>query len=335
MKIYLHYDSDIQAEFGTTDKELDVSSLHECTFIFQFNGGGVEVIVKYFLEQYVSKFGSTGVLETGDVGLVSGDKVLTTPGILKEKDDVFLFIKSRVGGASKVDSKLNPKADSKVKSKVEAKLDTGKDAVKGKIKKAKKHFEAKQYKKARVLCEGILKEDKGNRDALRILGDIDFRNGKWERSLETYRRAVKSWGVADGGDMLLSDKISLARCLMKTAQYEDALDVLEEVTDAMKTMTRKAGKYSLDDAVIFIAVCHKELGKLVESAAITEMIIKRDQAHFAGLFNYADVAGRMGKHQDAVGILMRCIVMDQQNEEVKRLLGEELGREDGVENMKK
>lgn len=95
------------------------------------------------------------------------------------------------------------------------------------------------------------------------------------------------------------------------------------------------GGFSLDDVVIFIAVCHKELGKLVESAAITEMIIKRDESHFQGLLNYADIAGRMGKHKDAVGILMRCIVMQQENEEVKRLLGQEVGREEGVENVKR
>ncbi|GMH55952.1 hypothetical protein TrRE_jg10212, partial [Triparma retinervis] len=317
MKIYLHYDSDVQAEFGPSDTELDVSSLNECTFIFQFNGGGVEVITNFFLDQYGNKFGSTGVLGTGDVGLVGGDKVLATSGGLKEKDDVFVFVKSRVGEV---------KREEVVKEVVKeaAKKDVTKEVkkeLKRDVKKAKDHFEAKRYKKARVLCEGMLKGDKGNRDALRILGDIHFRNGKWERSLEAYKKTVKSWGAADGGDMLLSDKISLARCMMKAAQYEAALDVLEEVADAMKTMTRKAGEYSLDDAVIFMAVCHKEMGKLVESAAITEMIIKRDQAHFAGLLNYADIAARMGKHQDAVGILMRCIVMDQQNEEVKRLLG--------------
>ena len=108
------------------------------------------------------------------------------------------------------------------------------------LNKARKNVESKRYKKAREMCEGLLKEDSGNREALRISADIHFRNGKWESALGLFRRVVECWGykVKSGedrpNDLLLSDKIRLARCLIKFGDYEEALDVLEEVADVMK-----------------------------------------------------------------------------------------------------
>jgi len=335
MKLYLHYDEDIQEDFGSSARgsNIDVTNLKECTFIFQFNmsDGGSKAILNYFVQEYSIKFGNAGAFGIGDVFMVNEGMVLTNEGKLRENDDVFMVVKSRVGGAAPV----APVAPFAVQAPAASKPPPAPQLVsKTDVKKVKDHLDNKRYKKARVLCEGILRENKGNRDAMRILGDIDFRNRKWESAVGIYRKVVGSWGT-DGGDTLLSDKITFARCLIKTREYDDAMGVLEGVADAMKAITRKVGQYSLDDVVISIAVCHKENGKLMESAAITEMIIKRDESHFEGLLNYADIAGRMGKHQDAVGILMRCIVMDQQNEDVKRMLGEEVGRKEGVENVKK
>ena len=65
------------------------------------------------------------------------------------------------------------------------------------------------------------------------------------------------------------------------------------------------------------------------------MILKRNEQHLPALLNYADVAGRLGKHQDSVSILLRCIVTDQTNKEAMKLLGREVGRPDGLESVLK
>ena len=80
-------------------------------------------------------------------------------------------------------------------------------------------------------------------------------------------------------------------------------------------------------------VVGKSVGKLSESAAITEMVIKRDETHLPALLNYADLAGRMGRGEDSVSLLLRCVVQDQSNKEAQSLLGREVGRSDGVAHV--
>ena len=86
--------------------------------------------------------------------------------------------------------------------------------------------------------------------------------------------------------------------------------------------------------IVYMGVCHKNLGKVNESAAITEMVLKRDEKHTDALLNYADLAARMGKNEDAVSILLRVIVLDQSCEEAKKLLAKEVKTADGIDNIR-
>ena len=95
--MYLHYDIDVQADvYGSAaaTSRVKINELKECTFIYQnYNGGSMENIVTFFLDQYGKKFGAGGIPGAGGVGMVRDGKVLKNVSELKDKDDVFMFVK--------------------------------------------------------------------------------------------------------------------------------------------------------------------------------------------------------------------------------------------------
>ena len=326
-RVYIHFDREVQGLHGRGGVS-DVEE-HTCIYRVQGRSAKAEEAIRLFLSSYKSKFSSKNCsLDAGDLALFFENRSLVDLSEVPDKADLFIVAIMPAAPPSPP-----PPPHRAVSPSTQA------------YNEAHKHFRDGRYRKAVGTCEAIL-EMNGGEDhfpSMRLIGRVHYMNGLHEEASSFFEKVVRTYKDGDDAGIIskkdkkirVEDRVWFAKCLMGGKRHERALDQLNLAMDIMKDETTLGAEWALDDVVIMVAVCHKCLGRVKESAAITEMIIRRDEKNFAALLNYADIAGRMGKHEDAVSILMRCIVIDQNNKEGKRLIGLEVGRDDGLENVKK
>ncbi|GMH85357.1 hypothetical protein TL16_g10204 [Triparma laevis f. inornata] len=222
-----------------------------------------------------------------------------------------------------------PSPPSSISSTIRFKLDEDYDDF---ITDLKNCREQKQYKKARLLLERALKVDPNNVACHRLLSRLSYDIRYYSKTLSNLKNCLEVQDVKD--NEYIDDLVLAAKCCIALDEFNKALDYLESATGIIKEGVYTGHKYRLNHAIICMAECHKNLGKLNESAAITEMVIKKDETFVPALINYADVAMMMGKAKDAISILLTCIVKDQNNNEVKALLSKGVSAEGGIEHVK-
>ena len=84
-----------------------------------------------------------------------------------------------------------------------------------------------------------------------------------------------------------------------------------------------------------IAQCYSNLGKKSDAAQLLEVVIKGDEGNGTALYEYSKIALDFGKHEDSLTILLRCIVIKEKDDKVKKAVTEALNRPGGIDLLHK
>jgi len=167
---------------------------------------------------------------------------------------------------------------------------------------------------------------------LELKGDIFMTNAEYDKALDCY------------DDQNCFARLKLARCLADLGEYHRAGIIAEEEIKREKGRAAEKAKMSgkpitknkaLDDMVVLLAECYSGLGKKRDAAGLLEIVIKGDEGNRLALYNYARVATDLGKDEDALSILLRCIVLDQSDRKVRLATANALAKSDGIRLLRK
>jgi len=137
------------------------------------------------------------------------------------------------------------------------------------------------------------------------------------------------------------DSVRKCKALIGLKNYRGAYAILQveleeeqkkkKAKGTTKKGSKKKGDDRLDTIVIMIAQCYSALSQKKEAAGLIEIVIKEDEGNADALYEYAKIAKDFGKFGNALALLLRCIVVDQTNKNVKREICASMMRPDGFD----
>ena len=143
------------------------------------------------------------------------------------------------------------------------------------------------------------------------LGEAHFGAHRWDDSANQYARALQT---------------SPARALLKAAAGGAASDGAAAAAAAR----RAEAVEEIDTLTIRLAMAHYEGGREDEGIRLIESVVHRREDHMEGLLAYARAAAERGKRKDAMGILLRAVVLDQNHKAARRRVGVRLRETGGL-----
>ena len=201
-------------------------------------------------------------------------------------------------------------------------------------------------KKARAIFEQILALYPTDVAAAGSLADIHLENDRWDAATRVLRAAMRACASSASSAALCA---RLGEAHFGAARFDDAA---QQYTRALQTSPartilkriRKSGGGGgkvqqrehaaaideIDTLTIRLAMAHFEAGRHDEAIQLIESVVHRREDHMGGLLAYARAAHERGKRKDAMGILLRAVVLDQNHKPARRRVGIRLREHGGL-----
>ena len=117
---------------------------------------------------------------------------------------------------------------------------------------ATERFQENDYKTAEVLLQQLLLTSKRNPQIFHMLGTIYYDQGKFNKAIKTFKRALEI-------DPTFTDaSVGLSIILNDLGRYEEGKEVFEEAQKALDTRSRETDPYTEEK----LAIKHEELGQM-------------------------------------------------------------------------
>lgn len=117
---------------------------------------------------------------------------------------------------------------------------------------AREKFQENDYKTAEVLLQQILLSNKRNAEVFQMLGTIYYDQGKFNKAVKTFKRALEI-------DPMYTDaSIGLSIILNDLGRYEEGQSIFEEAQRLLEKKTQNTDPYIEEK----LAIKHEELGQL-------------------------------------------------------------------------
>ena len=127
--------------------------------------------------------------------------------------------------------------------------------------------------------------------ALHNLGNLHYKGGEVERSIEYYRRSITAQP-----DYLLAH-FHLGQALELAEQYREAYRTYEKVLELEPTSAEEMTAY--DDALYHLASLDITMGAYQRAGGFLEELLKANPEHPSGYYAYGQVLLQLGRAEDA------------------------------------
>lgn len=365
MSLYLHYEGPKAAPFTCKTSKL-TASLDSVIFDF------VEQHAR-FTSTSSSGTENKGALsaECLELQLIDGEKLSKMGSTLGECDvaataggtDVFLVDCA----PRKMSSLAKPTISTPPSSTTKAATNDGGvtvDSVKEWVKTARDFYNVKAYKNARVMITDKIKEvqrrgmqvlsSKGARvtkdcSLYEMLAEVHFQTGRFETCAECAETAIeqrnslgpKSCSGSTGRYL----NYLLAKAHFKAGNLEESWEALKCSKNACN-MKKQASTaiainvshpmfhldiYALESELLFALGKHQQAAEVVNGC----MSDPDCEKHVGVLLAYSTFAAQYGKYEEAIRALLKAVVLDQSNEDGKRMLARLLDTTTGMGELQK
>eukprot|EP01041_Mallomonas_annulata_P001238 gene1238-2405_t len=197
---------------------------------------------------------------------------------------------------------------------------------------AQEYYSRKSYKKAREVCGTILSTINSNDYfSLELLTNINLNIKRFTKALKYAKEALNSNKESIQAYLLAGNAYKGLK------QYSDAISEYNRGIGLLGGLQNGLNKHKLRtfDFIAAKAQCLFELGQHQEAAESLNihMSIPQMDEHVSVLLAYAHFALMYDKVGDALRALLKCVVVDQSNDDVRRMLARVFKTPQGVSEL--
>ena len=186
------------------------------------------------------------------------------------------------------------------------------------LKQAEKQTAEKSYRSARGVYEALLQAGATER-ATRGLATVDLKRGAHADALKQFEGLWKSYKK-------LGDALACGRCLAALGRHQLAIEMFRRATKDETLM---------EDACVELARAQLEEGRGQEACATCELVLKKNPQHCGATVAYSEVARAFQKKDEELSLILRAVVMEQENRDARRGAALAISDEGGFQRLKK
>jgi tetratricopeptide (TPR) repeat protein len=186
------------------------------------------------------------------------------------------------------------------------------------LKQAQRQTEEKSYRTARGVYEALLQAG-ATESATRGLATVDLKRGAHAAALQAFQELWKT-------HKRLGDALACGRCLAALQRHALAIEMFRR---ALKDETL------FEAAAVELATAQVAEGRGQEACATCELVLKKNPQHCGATVAYAMVARAFGKRDEELSLLLRAVVVEQDNRDARRGAARAIGEAGGFARLKK
>ncbi len=186
------------------------------------------------------------------------------------------------------------------------------------LKRAEKQTAEKSYRAARGVYEALLQAGATER-ATRGLATVDLKRGAHADALKQFEGLWKTYKK-------LSDAFDCGRCLAALGRHRLAIEMFRRATKDETLM---------EDTCVALARAQLSDGRGQEACATCELVLKKNPQHCGATVAYSEVARAFHKKEEELSLILRAVVMEQENKDARRGAARAIADEGGFERLRK
>jgi tetratricopeptide (TPR) repeat protein len=186
------------------------------------------------------------------------------------------------------------------------------------LKQAENQVKEKSYRSARGVYEALLQAGATER-ATRGLATVDLKRGAPADALKRFEGLWKAYKN-------LGDAFDCGRCLAALNRNQLAIEMFR------RAMTDES---LMEDACVALARAQLREGRGQEACGTCELVLKKNPQHCNATIAYAEVARAFRKKEEELSLILRAVVMDQENKDARRGAALAIADAGGFERLRK